>query len=476
MYVLDNKCEYDACENLDNKIVPFIKITQYPFVFSTSYGKCNLGKLTNIQKCPEKWDYFDTYIDVTQLPKVFDGNSCETPKLCQNVELVDQDVIIPSYEYRKYLSTWEKSDLYDRIKGYKCDSNQQLQEVPIENGSFIKDFKIVNACDQGFMKFPTKNANVYFDCNTKTSETCLPDMFFNGSECVNRIQNAFQFKGLDIFKFKELKANNWIEHRSSINLLNDKPQCNSDEEYLPVLNICTHRDCKVFSSIIRELKKPIKLDDTFQCVWEDPRIKKIEYEKPFNNVYLNFWTQSFTTSNSKQINCTEGHRVQTGNFILDSTLYTTCKYHQPFVFCPSSSTKKIEKVHTNTFACSPKPEVFSYKLPANQSIEIFTNEIANIIVPKDATYTINQNPPIIVKDEKIITINEIKQLKKNNFSFQANEVVTIEYNILSNNPPNTFFKNKVLKRVTNPYSILHDNGTIESDQLKFHDYTTINNL
>ncbi|GFT59079.1 uncharacterized protein NPIL_204801 [Nephila pilipes] len=121
------------------------------------------------------------------------------------------------------------------------------------------------------------------------------------------------------------------------------------------MQTCVHKDCKAYS-FIRELKRPIKLDDEYQCVWDEPKIKKTRYDKLIGK--LDFWTQNFTTEN-KLNQCMIGSKVQTGNFVLDSTLYVTCKMHQPFVFCPSSSTIGIEKVGTE------QETTIHYKILAN---------------------------------------------------------------------------------------------------------------
>ncbi|GFX47224.1 uncharacterized protein TNCV_148351 [Trichonephila clavipes] len=466
-YVLNNECEWDVCENKYDEIVPFYEFTHFPFAFYDSSGRCNKGKLTNVQRCPTHWDTFETDLNLTELPQVFNTKTkkCEIPKLCENVKLVDSNAVVPAWNYQKHLSTWNASILFDRTIGYKCDSNNMLEEVNVEYGYLIKDYKLVAACETHFEKIPTRNPNIFYDCKKKSIGMCSPGSYFNGKECIMSIPNFFKFKKLDVFKFNELKENNWIQHR--LPSASPPPKCESDE--ISLSSMCVHKDCEALS-FIRELKRPIKLTNEYQCVWDEPRIKKVRYDKPYGE--LNFWTQNFTTEKILS-SCLPGDKVQTGNFILDSTLYVTCKWHQPFVFCPSTSTEGIIKVGSNLFACKPNDEVYSYKLPAQKTIKIILQELDYIFIPKSTWYNIDNQPfeqaqsDISLYKTNIVTTGDY-------FVFQADQETTINYKILANNPPNSYIKDQTLHRFNHNYSIITDNQTTQP--LRFHDYTILSNL
>ncbi|GFT33172.1 uncharacterized protein NPIL_640291 [Nephila pilipes] len=296
-YVLNNECEWDVCENKHDEIVPFHEFSQSPFAYYIiAYGKCDNGKLKDIQSCPSKWDYFESDLNLTELPKVFDEKEkkCEIPNLCDNVKLIDPNAIVPAWDYQKHLSTWYTSIIFDRTVGYKCNPNNILEKVNVEYGYLIKDYKLVQACDKHFDKIPTKDPNTFYDCNAKSVGTCPPGFYFNGKNCVPNIPNSFKFKHLDTFKFKELKENNWIQHRLRTKTRPTPQQCENDKIFLTSMQTCVHKDCKAYS-FIRELKRPIKLDDEYQCVWDEPKIKKTRYDKLIGK--LDFWIQNFTTEN-----------------------------------------------------------------------------------------------------------------------------------------------------------------------------------
>ncbi|GFR25858.1 uncharacterized protein TNCT_171341, partial [Trichonephila clavata] len=449
------------------EIVPFYEFTHFPFAYYASFGKCIKGKLTNVQPCSSNWDKFETDVNLTELPKVFDikTKKCEIPKLCENVKLIDSNAVVPAWYYQKHLATWNASVLFDRTIGYNCDSNNILEKVNVEYGYLIKDYKLVAACKTHLENIPTRDSNIFYNCKKKSIDMCSPGFHFNGKECTASIPNSFKFENLDVFKFNELKENNWIQHRLPSGTT--PPKCENDE--ILVSSMCVHEECKSLS-FIRELKRPIKIDNNYQCVWDEPKIKKVRYNNPYGE--LNFWTQNFLTE-AKWNPCIIGSKVQTGNFVLDSTLHITCRMHQPFVFCPSTSTVGIEKVGTNLYACKPKNNVYSYKLPAEQTIKIILNELDYIFIPKSTWYNIDNQPFEHAQDDTSLYKANIVTTG-NYFVFKADHETIINYKILANNPPNSYIKNQRLQRFTNNYNIIADDQTTQP--LTYNDYTILSNL
>lgn len=455
-YFLKTKCESEACFNKKDEFVVGPKTVNWPFSFHQDYIKCKDGKLEHLKSCPTIWDYIETNVDIIHLPQVFDGQKCVPPKLCENVQLEDVNAVVPAYDFSKQITNWQRSKLFDSVTGYKCLPD--LQEITIGSGKIINNYKIVDGCDTATSKIATKWWNKYYDCATQSLKHCPTEYFFDGKECKKRVPNAFKFKYLDIFKFNNSHINNWFKP-----FLEDSNQkqitCERGYEYMPAFNICTHPDCKPFT-FIKSLKRSIKLDDEYECIWEEPAIKKRKYNKP-TDLTLNFWEQRFVPKDNVFKNpCQEGYKVSTGNFVLDKTLYMTCREPQPFVFCPFDTTREIGAVTRNYFACMPFWGVYKHKLAANIHVHFLTNEILKIEIPANSSY---------LHDGQIIqTLNPLDYVPDplvKEFDFQSNNETIVHFKALSNYPPDTYIKNaRVYKTITpyHVYNLINDNETIKN--------------
>lgn len=466
-YFLDNQCEYEKCFEKDDEKIATRRIVHGPFELYPFYGTCKKGKLVDVKQCPSDWDASETAVNIAHLPKVFANGQCVEPKLCENVQLIDDDAVVPAYHYTKHLATW--SNAFDRTHGFNCKPN--LQSVSVPHGSLITNYKIVEACDALLEKVPTTDPRKYYDCASARLNECPADSFFDGTTCKKKNLRAFRFNDhLDVFEFDGLGRNNWMRARP---LLSSQPlkTCDPTEKYVRPMDMCVHQECGSYL-FIRELQRSVKLDDRHQCSWINNKIVKETYHNP-KKLKLKFWKQKLTSDDSIDI-CTEGARVETGNFVLDSTLYTTCRADQAFVFCPSNATRGIEKVG-DYFACRPDDTVYSHFAPKLDKLDIyFRNEIDKIVVPQNTAYRFDTDQPS-AKTKTVTELTVPPMSRPNhldlNFKFNSSKDYTVHFRALVNNPPNTYILNRKLMELHDPtshYDVTTDAGSW--DQLQYHDY------
>lgn len=468
-YFLNGRCEYEKCFEKDNEMIATRRIEYGPFELYPFYGTCKKGKLVDVKRCPSDWDTSEATVDIVHLPKVFANGRCVEPKLCENVQLVDGDAVVPAYHYTKHLATW--SNAFDRTRGFNCKPN--LQPVRVPHGSLITHYKITEACNTQLDKVPTDDHRKYYDCATRRLIDCSADTFFDGTRCKQKNERAFRFNNhLDIFEFDGLGRNNWMQARPLLSHL-PKKKCQPSEKYIPQMGVCVHPECEPYL-FIRELQRSVKLDDQHQCSWSrvDDRIVKEKYDNP-KKLKLKFWKQKLTSDDSIDV-CTEGARVETGNFVLDSTLYTTCRADQAFVFCPSNATSGIEKVD-QYFACRPNDTVYSHSAPKLVKLDgYFRNEIDKIVVPKGTIYRFdNAKMSVPTTAEKELSIPHMSRPHHLglNFKFDSTSDYAVFFRALVNNPPNTYILNRKLLEVHDSTS--HYDVTTDASSwglLKYQDY------
>lgn len=469
-HFFEGKCNYEACFGKHNEFVPYYRIKNGPFSLHIYYGKCEHNKLKQTFRCPSKWDTFNTNEDISHLPKVFENGKCVEPVLCKNVKLIDPDAVVPAYNYSKYLATWNMSPFFDGTRGFKCNSNDEIQSVAIPEGSLVTGFKIKNACSPTMKKIPVSRPDAYYDCADSTLKSCNANEFFDGLNCKTNNPNAFKFNNhLDVFQFDGLGENNWMKARDTSKNTIKKQQCGPNDLYVSTKNICVHPDCKAFT-FISELQKPIKLDNEYQCIWNNNSrtISKDRYDN-FKNLQLNFWKQSLSEASNDF--CTVGNKLMTGNFVLDSTLYTTCKYNQPFVFCPSNNTSGIEMITDDLYACKPKNRVYTQKLKKDTEYYFYPREVDYIIIPKKTKYRLNNVTFSTMENKDHMLVIPLTTTK---FKFVCGKPSTLHFKTLVNNPPNTYISNRQIHHTTNPdlhYNIVNDK---ETDQ--YLNYDTYNKL
>ena len=456
-YALNGKCESEVCENKVDNLVP-ITSNNGSFAFAGKYGQCKDGKLEKTFDCPYIWDHFETDVNILHLPQVFDlnKNTCTKPVLCENVKITDPNIIVPQYSYAKYLKNWGFSKIFDLLTGYKCDSSGNRIQVTLDPGELIINFRKTKISSNMADKIPMSDETKYYNVLNNRIEDCPPGTYFDGSECKARISNSFSFRHLDIFKFDNLHINGWI-HPNRIDYLRKNVVCRGD--YIPMNSVqaCVHKDCTRFE-FLYHLKGSIKLDDQFECAKFGGKIMKHNYANPYN-LKLEFWDQRLTTD-PKHL-CTPGTNIKTGNFILDSTVYMTCNYDQPFVFCPSALTETVQSISNTTYACVPKQSVYELIVPKKVKILLYLNEVSSIEILNPTFVKIDsftrhfQNATILNKHDIERWINNANAVS---FYFTCDDSSKVKFNKLPTNPGNIYLEKSVLKINPNGiYDLIYDN-------------------
>lgn len=457
MYALNGNCENAVCENVYRGMVP-IKVDNGTFQYAWKYSECSNGQLIETYSCPENWDSHHTDVNILHLPQVFDpiANACTQPILCENVKLTDPNVIIPQYAYAKYLKNWDLAHLFDLVRGYKCDANDNRIEVQLQPGELILNFQKTKIVSKQYGKIPTLNPAVYFDTETQVAQTCSPNSFFNGVECQSKIPNAFTFRHLDIFKMDNLYINDWMVPRVS-EIPSTRAICSPDFKPMDFINACVHKDCFAYQ-FLHQIRGTIKIDNRYECARNDSDIVKQEYANPLN-LELEFWNQRLVLN--PEDFCTFGTKIKTGHFVLDSTIYMTCHRQQPFVFCPSSLTETIQDI-SGTFACVPKEVVYESTIPSKLKILLYLNQILKISIPEKSNVTID-SVTLFYNVPTVITEQEIKRkfrVQKMFCHFESDNPTVVHFKKLPTNPENTFLENRSLKSVQNAgYDMVFNRNT-----------------
>lgn len=443
-YALNGVCENEVCENKLNHLVAIPK-DNGTFEYASQYGQCKNGRLEQTFECPTTWDHWDTDVQILHLPQVFDENthSCTKPVLCKNVQITDPKVIVPQYAYAKYLKNWGLSQMFDLITGYTCDSHGNKIQVDVSPGELIINFQRTKIQSKMARQIPVKDSRQYFDVLKDTLENCPPHTFFDGLECKPKIPNAFTFRHLDIFKLDGLHINGWL-HPNLAEYVAKPFSCSGDYRPMDSVQACVHKDCTKYQ-FLHQLKGSIKLDDEYECYRNRDNIEKHKYVNPYN-LKLDFWNQRLTTDKNVQSICTFGTNIKTGNFILDSTIYMTCNTQQPFVFCPSKLTERIELV-ANTYACLPNNSVYQITIPAETTLVLYMHEILHIEIPKP-TFVKIQNTTVYLNSAILLNEEEINQkfsIYDVSFYFKSEDSCTIYFKMLPTNPENVYIENGQLK-------------------------------
>lgn len=446
-----NRCHPDHCVDLPEgfkKAMPTEK--KDDFVYSPGYFVC--GKDDRIDQtipCATKWDASrsGTGGNLTHLPMVFDEalKKCVPPALCRNVLPATTEVVVPAYEFTKYVKNWELSTLYDSLVGYRCENGANRRFV-VAPGQKIKNFRIVSACDQVDTKIPIgDDVRSYYDCETRETVTCpepTPTFNVGAQKCVEPDPRAHYFKNLPLFRFGGLSPwNNWMVPWEVDNFPQDK-QCTSPEAYYVFnYNVCSHPECAPFPFLKQVPQMRIFLDKKHACAYEGGKIVKKKYA---TGSHLNFWSQRlYARKRDKNETCHFGRRLQSGNFLLDSTLFATCDLRQPFVFCPSSSTKGIARVGTkNIYACVPNDDVYAGTIPANTRVRFFRHEISGVLPKENAAYQIdNGKIEYFGGGNRIVPVSDTD----GSIEYWSDQNSTVIYRRLVNYPVNIYIENGTLR-------------------------------
>ncbi|GIY40983.1 uncharacterized protein CEXT_533431 [Caerostris extrusa] len=389
------RCESEAClSQPDGTVLPMPMIREGSFTFHPGYSVCKDNRVFEKHTCPKIWDsHLSKGDNLTHLPMVFDGNRCTVPVFCENVQMRYTTDIVPVHEFTKHVKNWKFSELFDSVTGYRCENGNmrsKRKRISLPPGHSInKKFKVDTACN-GFEKFiPVSNRpNQYYDCTKDLVETCPAPAFFDGAQCRNPIPQAHTFNSMPLFRLEPLSQDGWIEPFNYSKLNSVEPCTDPESVYLSIFNICSHPDCTLYP-FVSQMKFSIKLqNDPSECVFDETtrRLMKL----PLQNRYK-FWSQRLVsdTIDADDDVCVPGNKIQSGNFVIDSTVYMTCDNTQPFVFCPSAQTAGIEKVGEK-YACVPIGKSMGI-LEANQTIQFEPNELEKLIPQPNTNPSIRLN-------------------------------------------------------------------------------------
>lgn len=394
-FIDNDYCEPANCIGLpDGTNLPLPERKMDLFKFSPGYMTCRKDKIHETVECSQKWDEsLGKGENLLSLPMVFDpkSNQCSVPAFCENVFSDDPDVIVPVYEFTRRVKNWNLSELFDRAAGYACENKTRKRKILPPDKRISKRFKAEPACGPEMPeKLPVYNDSKYFyDCALNRIETCPPQTFFNGSACIPEPIDAFKFNDLPLFRFDSLNFESWIQPWDYSRAT--APSCRDPESALIELyNICSHPDCSkyAFVSQIPDMAVLLPREHRAKCkFYENEKLLKKE---PVDFDY-HFWSQKISNGEEEKP-CRVGQNLETGNFIWDSTIYATCNVNQPFVFCPSTHSRRIISVPGDHFACEP-PTTRSYVFDRADWTPFETNEIKRIT----PAYWIDNRPQYIRK-------------------------------------------------------------------------------
>ncbi|GBN64840.1 hypothetical protein AVEN_176837-1, partial [Araneus ventricosus] len=212
------ECESDACVGQqDGTKLPMELERNKPFKYIPGYLLCENEKVARHVLCDKTWDhYVSDKENLTHLPLVFDGNNCTFPKLCDNVQYIYADTIVPVFEFSRRVRNWEWAEYYDRLSGYTCPSSEfktAKKRVSLEPGTIInpKKFKPESACTSGVKTVPiAEHWDLFHNCDDGYQYKCSEGEYFDGFECKKSIENAHTFNGYPMFRLKPFSVDGWI--------------------------------------------------------------------------------------------------------------------------------------------------------------------------------------------------------------------------------------------------------------------------
>lgn len=440
-FIDNDYCEPSNCIGLpDGTKLPLPERKMDPFKFFPGYMTCRKNKIHEIVECSQNWDdSLSKGENLLSLPMVFDpkSNTCSVPTFCENVYSDDPDIVVPAYEFTRHVKNWNLSELFDRTTGFTCENKTRKRKILPPDMHISKRLKVEPACGpQMPEKLPVyNNSKNYYDCTLRKIETCPSQTFFNGSACVPEPTNAFKFNDLPLFKFDSLNFESWIQpwdyKKGPIVSCQDP-----ESTFIELYNICSHPDCSkyAFVSQIPEMAVLLPREQQAKCkFYENEKLLKKE---PVDFEY-HFWSQKISNGESEKP-CEMGQKLQTGNFIWDSTVYATCDMNQPFVFCPSIHSQRIISVPGQYFACDP-PKTKSYVFDQADWTSFETNEIKRI----SPAYWNNQ-PQYIrrtkAKQQEILPMNGLDIQMGERFTLLASQQVRLEPRYRVTYPPNVAFE------------------------------------
>lgn len=456
--VVGRTCESDACHGkIDGSRVPMKddESTHVPFRYSPGYHECRGGRVVRSVLCPNDWDRsLSGGEDLTALPRVFKEGKCVPPELCVNVQVEENttypDHVVPAYHFRKRVREWRNAHLFDATFGYQCDRGGVKRKLDAPSGQSIKKFKFADGCGGGVTRVPLVNvATAYFDCVTKEEVDCQDEHYFDGERCRPRHSDAFSFGGVDMFRFEGLgEHDGWIGPIDYSNEPPVEPCVEPESVYLNGYNLCSHPDCAQFAYLAHLDKGFGFSHDGHTCYTDGSRIVKTL--APLFDSEFDFWNQRGciddwhprTEEPTKAApDCVFGTKIESGFFVLDSTVYKTCDAALPFVFCPSPKTTGIEMIGESRYACKPPEKFF---MEAGQNAQFEANQLERIEALSDETRIGIDDLPLMPM------VGRFMEIGGRRTKIRVDKRVRLHYRYTATLPPRAYYEGSKPVYIDNP--------------------------
>ena len=447
-------CDADVCVGVPDEFrKPMAEISSGPFVYSPGYYVCRDHRVAETITCPSEWNPAKSRgDDLTHLPKVFDlrRRACAVPSLCENVRPSDPStVVVPVHEFTKRVPEWHYSRIFDSTVGFRCSEDGKKTRFALEPGQRIVDHTVKWACDyDAATRIPVGDRiDAYYDCEAKKTIDCGPESVFDGERCKKRLARAHSFKNFPFFRTGGLShRNDWMEPFEA----KARPQAlavSEEDDFVSQYDVRSDPDCVAYA-FLKQMPRNrfFFLPDGKHICRYNPHLDKI-VKKTYDigPRKLHFWSQRLVPLTEEDEDCHFGHKLESGDFFMDSTVYVTCDTRQPFVFCPSASTRKIDRVGKDgPCACVPDDAVHSI-LAVDGTHTFLTTQIEQIHVEKESSYEIDDGKTSSIEYDNDDGFRTVVALTLDEtFKFWSDRPYTVYYRRLPTYPPNVFLENQTL--------------------------------
>lgn len=394
-------CERDDCVGIPDEFrKPMTSITRGPFMYSPGYHVCRENRIVETVTCPTEWNAGHSRgDDLTRLPTVFDAKrqACRVPSFCENVfSAPGTEAIVPVHEFTKHVPKWSHAAFFDSVAGYRCATEggeNKKARFALEPGKRIIDNAVVSACEgqASRTKIPIADrTDAFYDCESqKVIECSGSDSLFDGEQCRKPIKHAHSYKNVSFFRLTGLShRNDWLEPFPPRN--NSSTCLEEGVAYFPDYDVCLVPECSAYP-FLKQIPKGLYIFLLDHICMYDTNSNTIKRKRHFfgSDRKLDFWNQRSIPKTDPESDCVFGQNLESGNFFLDSTLYVTCNLNQPFVFCPSASTRGIALGPDDTYACLSRDSSYEIQVDANTTITCLTEQIDYFQIEEQSHYLVN---------------------------------------------------------------------------------------
>lgn len=452
-------CERDDCVGIPDEFrKPMTTITRGPFVYSPGYYVCRDNRIVETVTCPAEWNPgYSLGEDLTRLPTVFDAKrqACSVPSFCENVFSVPgAEAIVPVHEFTKRVSKWTYATFFDSVAGYRCVPEglevKKKTRFVLEPGKRIIDNAVISACEghDSRTKIPIGDqTDAYYDCESQRVVHCGPDSLFDGERCRKSIKHAHSYKNISFFRLTGLShQNDWLEPFPP--RLNSST-CLKEQEgvtYFSDYDVCLVPECSAYP-FLKQIPKGLYFflpDGRHICTYNTTS-NTIKRKRYFfgSGRKLDFWNQKPVPKTDSESDCVFGQNLESGNFFLDSTIYVTCNLNQPFVFCPSASTRGIGLSPYHTYACLSRDSTYEIHVEANKTISCLAEQVEYFQIEEESDYLVNGKKEL-GSEIRHPGLRNVFVLLASEFTFWSDRPYVVRYRKLPTYPPNVHLEKNSL--------------------------------